>query len=463
MSRVAVWLSIALLVPGCVLDRSGTGPADGGGQGPDAAAMDAGRGDAGAMDDAGFDGGFDAGLVDVDACVPGPELCNGVDDDCDPSTADGVDELWFGIGCDGDDPDSCPGGLLDCLGGAMVCAGDTPEGREELCDGMDNDCNPATPDGSADPRIGMRCDGPDADLCEGGTYICGAMGLECAGDPDSLAEVEVCDGMDNDCNPATLDGSADPQLGAACDDPGDLDLCPEGTFACSGGTLVCAGDDGNQPDEAEICDGRDNDCNPGTIDGAADTRVGVACDGGDTDACLEGVGMCSMGAFFCSDMTDSSTESCNGRDDDCNGTVDDNGADCPCSRRSRAGHSYLFCNDWLDRRRWTNARDFCRGEGYDLVVVDDAAEQAWLDSNVGDTSSSYWIGYNDIGTEGTWVWSKAGATSTYTNWNGGEPNNSSNEDCAVLNPYDTGASGTGGGWNDVSCNDSNRFICEAAP
>lgn len=462
MSRVAVLCAIAACLPGCLLDRSGTRLDLDAGPGLDAG-DDAGAADAGtdAGHDAGTDGGHDAGF---DACVPAPELCNGADDDCDPSTPDGSGEAWFGIGCDGDDPDACAGGLLGCAAGAMACGGDLPDGREELCDGVDNDCNPGTLDGAGDPRLAVPCDGADTDLCPDGAPTCGVTGFAClADDADLPGELEVCDGIDNDCDPSTLDGASDPMRGMPCDDPADADRCAEGTFACSGGALVCTGDDGDQPDETELCDGVDNDCDPGTIDGAADARVGGPCDGADSDRCNEGTGLCTAGAFSCTDATGGSVETCNGRDDECNGTVDDSGADCECTQRHRAGVSYLFCNDWLDRKRWTAARDWCRGRGYDLVVVNDAAEQAWLDANVGDSGNSYWIGYNDRTTEGTWAWSRAGTGVTYTNWNAGEPNDSSDEDCAVLNPFDTGASGVAGGWNDVDCNDDHRYVCEAPP
>ncbi|MEE2643577.1 MAG: putative metal-binding motif-containing protein, partial [Myxococcota bacterium] len=42
---------------------------------------------------------------------------------------------------------------------------------------------------------------------------------------------ELCDGLDNDCNPVTLDGQGEPLLGEACDGE-DLDLCPEGAWVC---------------------------------------------------------------------------------------------------------------------------------------------------------------------------------------------------------------------------------------
>jgi len=73
---------------------------------------------------------------------------------------------------------------------------------------------------------------------------------------------EVCDGLDNDCDAASADGSEDPLVGTACDGP-DSDLCMEGTNACAAGTLTCSDTTGN---DLEICDdSMDNDC-----DGNAD-------------------------------------------------------------------------------------------------------------------------------------------------------------------------------------------------
>jgi len=75
---------------------------------------------------------------------------------------------------------------------------------------------------------------------------------------------EICDGKDNDCNPATADGSEEVWVGDACDGP-DSDLCLEGTYSCSGGQQVCSDNTG---DNIEICDGLDNDCNGATADGS---------------------------------------------------------------------------------------------------------------------------------------------------------------------------------------------------
>ncbi|WP_299888880.1 HYR domain-containing protein [uncultured Lacinutrix sp.] len=62
------------------------------------------------------------------------------------------------------------------------------------------------------------------------------------------------------------------------------------------------------------------------------------------------------------------------------------------------------------------------------------------------------IGYDDVTTEGSFVWN-SGDTSTYTNWNAGEPNNAGNEDYTVMQ--------SSGGWNDVVGTSGNyRYLLE---
>ena len=86
---------------------------------------------------------------------------------------------------------------------------------------------------------------------------------------------EICDGLDNDCDPSTADGSQDPQLGAPCDGP-DGDLCLEGTKAtCTGGTFTCSD---NTTTTAEGCfgDGGDENCD-GTVDEGFNANTNPAC------------------------------------------------------------------------------------------------------------------------------------------------------------------------------------------
>ncbi len=181
----------------------------------------------------------DGDCDDGDASVsPGAaEVCNAKDDDCDPASADGAAEPWVGSACDGADADLCAEGTYACTGGAQACS-DTTATTDDVCDGADNDCDPATADGAAEPWVGSACDGADADLCAEGTYACTAGAQACT---DASGDaLDVCDGADNDCNPATADGAAEPWVGAACDGP-DADLCAEGTYACTGGAQARRG------------------------------------------------------------------------------------------------------------------------------------------------------------------------------------------------------------------------------
>ena len=96
-------------------------------------------------------------------------------------------------------------------------------------------------------------------MCESGVQTC-AEGLE--DNPD------ICDGLDNDCNPDTADGSAESWLGAPCDGP-DSDICPEGGYLCSSGNQTCSDLSGSTQEntyDGQTCnDGVDNDCD-GSID-----------------------------------------------------------------------------------------------------------------------------------------------------------------------------------------------------
>ena len=61
---------------------------------------------------------------------------------------------------------------------------------------------------------------------------------------------------------------------------------------------------------------------------------------------------------------------------------------------------------------WTDARAFAQGLGGDLVTINDQAENDWLREKL---YGNFWIGLNDIDTEGTHVWA-SGEPVTYTNW-----------------------------------------------
>ena len=217
------------------------------------------------------------------------------------------------------------------------------------------------------------------------------------------------------------------------------------------------------PSGIETCDGVDDDCDGVVDDGVATSTWYDDADGdgwGDPDTCVV---ECSAPAGYVADAEDcddgdpsvspSESEVCDGFDEDCSADIDER-AVCPCDVSWYNGHAYQFCTV---AATWANARTACGGSGYHLVTVDTSAEDAWLVSTAAGSYSSaslayWWIGYNDRTSEGNWVWDD-GSTSTYTQWNSGEPNNSDDEDCAQLVWYTH--------WNDWECTNTSTYICEA--
>jgi hypothetical protein len=248
--------------------------------------------------------------------TPAADVCNGYDDDCDPTTADGSGDSRVGDACDGPDGDLCSEGTERCENGSFACD-DVTDDLPDLCGNGDDDCDPQSADGSEDPGLGVPCDGADTDLCNEGARTCENGALVCSDLTGST--VDLCGNGDEDCDPQSADGSEDPGLGVPCDGA-DTDLCNEGVRVCSGGALACNDVTGSTVD---LCNGLDDDCDAASPDGSGDPLIGSACDGADADACPEGTQTCSGGGFNCSDNTGNSTELCNGVDDDCDGVADE--------------------------------------------------------------------------------------------------------------------------------------------
>jgi MYXO-CTERM domain-containing protein len=283
---------------------------------------------------------------------PGAEICDGVDNDCDGV----VDDSVPGVGnqCGINQP-PCTPGLTACVGGALVCQGGTGP-NPEVCDGVDNDCDgqadetplvdaPASagcwtePAASCNPTCqhqgltwcpppGGTCNGVGAltPPCKAGTLACGgAAGWVCQG-PKTPAP-EACDGLDNDCD-GTVDEGPIPQVGQPCGS--DVGECTAGLLDCNAGILDCVNDVGPTP---EICDGLDNDC-----DGVVDNGIpaGAPCTpplppgytgAHDKAPCQPGVLICDgMGGLVCTGGVGPSPEVCDAIDNDCDGSVDETGA-----------------------------------------------------------------------------------------------------------------------------------------
>ena len=219
--------------------------------------------DPGEQEDAGTTSpDVDAG-VDASTCDPDPdgESCDGTDDDCDGDTDEGYpgvgEPCEVGVGaCRVVSSTVC---TADGLGTECDAEAGTP--AEELCgtDG-DEDCDGATDEGF---DIDMPCDGDgDTDLCTEGVWACNESGGRTCSDETSSTR-DLCGGGNQDCDPASADGSEDPAVGLPCDGT-DSDLCDEGVVSCSGGDLLCSDATGST---TELCDGTgaNEDCD-GSID-----------------------------------------------------------------------------------------------------------------------------------------------------------------------------------------------------
>lgn len=138
-------------------------------------------------------------------CIPdggsAPE-CTGSADDCSGITSPD-ERARIGQPCDGDDADACEEGVWVCRGSALFC-NDSPTSRVERCNGEDDDC-----DGLEDEdftTLGTPCDGADADECKDGLVVCDPTGNGVICTDDGTSKVEICNGLDDDCNGLTDDG-----------------------------------------------------------------------------------------------------------------------------------------------------------------------------------------------------------------------------------------------------------------
>lgn len=88
----------------------------------------------------------------------------------------------------------------------------------------------------------------------------------------------------------------------------------------------------------------------------------------------------------------------------------------------------------LEWSNWIRAEKTAQLLGGHLASVNSADENDWIRTTfpTGE-ASTLWIGYTDAQEEGTWQWTD-GAQSGYTNWDSGQPDDSSGQDfCSMRN------------------------------
>lgn len=211
----------------------------------------------------------------------------------------------------------------------------------------------------------------------------------------------------------------------------------------------------------DLCGGGDDDCNPATPDGSGEAMFGDPCDGGDADDCDEGMWMCDGTGLRCSDLSTDDVEVCDGENDDCDMLIDE-GAGCPCPVETFGGHGYLFCEtgaSWQDASDACPAGyDLVRiddGPEQEFVVEVVAATPTndwWLGGSGGADGMWRWLVGGDL------IPRTGGAG--FSNWNGGEPNTT--DECLEMESDQAGPSGPGR-WTDQSCGTSQPYVCESLP
>jgi hypothetical protein len=241
------------------------------------------------------------------ARFPGnPEVCDGLDNDCDVSIDEDLGQTACGLGV-------CEHSVDNCVGGVPQICDPMQGANKETCDGIDNDCDNAIDE---DLTRGTIC-GKGACSGNAGFETCSAGvwgGDTC--NPLAGATTEICDGaIDEDCDGTVDDGCSCTNGQTQRCGTTDVGVCEYGTETCTSGTWgTCIGEITATP---ETCDNKDNDCDGSTDEGLGQTSCGLGICAHTVENCLGGVPQ------TCDPMQGAVTETCNGLDDDCDASTDE--------------------------------------------------------------------------------------------------------------------------------------------
>jgi len=224
-------------------------------------------------------------------------------------------------GCSlGEAPSSCSEGEETCSNGKWGACVKVNVVDETACD----DGNLCTESdkcrgGACVAGTQRSCDDGNActvDSCSAGACVNAAIGGCCNSDAEcadtNTCTADTCDVTRHTCAHNAIQGCCQPAgMATRCDIANQFGSCS--------GTKVCGADGnygaclGNAP-AAEVCNGRDDNC-----DGQTDEGLTQAC----ASACGAGVEGCQNGKWAGCNAPQPTTELCDGKDNDCNGQVDE--------------------------------------------------------------------------------------------------------------------------------------------